>query len=135
MVRGLDGGDPSDRDLVAFEFTGAYSPLYARMLFCNVLAPQVLWFPRARASLAVLIAVSIAILVGMWLERILIIWNTLSHSFLPSMDRVFFPTFWDWLFLFGPLFFFAWMFLLFCRVAPVVPMHEVRELRHREASA
>ena len=43
----------------------------------------------------------------MWLERILIVWNTLSHSFLPSMDRVFFPTFWDWLFLFGPMFFFA----------------------------
>ena len=27
-------------------------------------------------------------------ERILIAWNTLSHSFLPSMDRVFFPTVW-----------------------------------------
>jgi hypothetical protein len=66
----------------------------------------------------------------MWLERILIIWNTLSHSFLPSMDRVFFPTFWDWLFLFGPRFLFAWMFLIFCRVAP---MHEMRELRHTEA--
>ncbi len=104
------------------------------MLFFNVLAPQILWLP-ARASLAVLIAVSIGILVGMWLERILIIWNTLSHSFLPTMDRVFFPTVWDWLFLFGPLFFFAWMFLIFCRLAPVVPMHEVRELRHREASA
>ena len=129
------GGNSSDRSLVAFEFTGAYRREYAGMLFCNVLAPQILWFPRARASLAVLIAVSIAILVGMWLERILIIWNTLSHSFLPSMDRVFFPTVWDWLFLFGPLFFFAWMFLLFCRLAPVVPMHEVRELRHREASA
>ena len=100
-----------------------------------MLAPQILWFPRARARLAVLIAVSIAILIGMWLERILIVWNTLSHSFLPSMDRVFFPTFWDWLFLFGPMFFFAWMFLLFCRLAPVVPMHEVRELRHRETSA
>ena len=45
------------------------------------------------------------------------------------MDRVFFPTVWDWLFLFGPMFFFAWLFLLFCRLAPVVPMFEVRELR------
>ena len=129
------GGNTSDRSLVVFEFTGAYRWNYAAMLFFNVLAPQILWLPRARASLAVLIAVSIGILAGMWLERILIIWNTLSHSFLPTMDRVFFPTVWDWLFLFGPLFFFAWMFLIFCRLAPVVPMHEVRELRHREASA
>jgi Ni/Fe-hydrogenase subunit HybB-like protein len=127
-------GNPDDRRLVAFEFSGYYWPLYAAMLLCNVLAPQVLWLPRMRQNLAVLVAVSVAILIGMWLERILIVWNTLSHGFLPSMDRVFFPTVWDWLFLFGPLFFFAWMFLLFCRIAPVVPMHELRELSHREAS-
>ena len=51
------------------------------------------------------------------------------------MDRVFFPTIWDWLFLFGPMFLFMWMFLLFCRLFPVVPMFEARELRHREAEA
>ena len=129
------GGNPADRDLVKFEFTGAYWKLYAAMLFCNVVAPQILWSPRMRASLAVIIGVSLAILVGMWLERILIVWNTLSHSFLPSMDRVFFPTVWDWLFLFGPMFLFTWMFLLFCRLFPVVPMFEARELRHREAEA
>ena len=128
-------GNPDDRGLVAFEFTGAYWQVYAGMLFCNVIAPQILWFPRMRASLAVIIGVSFAVLVGMWLERILIVWNTLSHTFVPSMDRVFFPTGWDWLFLFGPMFFFCWMFLLFCRLVPVVPMFEVRELRHQEASA
>lgn len=129
------GGNRADRALVKFEFTGAYWPLYAAMLFCNVVAPQVLWSPRARRSLGVLVAVSVVVLAGMWLERILIIWNTLSHGFLPSMDRVFYPTLWDWLFLFGPLFFFAWMFLLFCRLAPVIPMHEARDLRRKEAAA
>jgi Ni/Fe-hydrogenase subunit HybB-like protein len=125
-------GNPDDRDLVAFEFTGAYWPLYASMLFCNVIAPQILWFPRMRASLASIIAVSVAVLVGMWLERILIVWNTLSHTFSPPMDRVFFPTAWDWLFLFGPMFLFCWLFLLFCRLVPVVPMFEARELRRKE---
>ena len=129
------GGNPDDRSLVAYEFTGPYWPVYAGMLFCNVIAPQILWLPRARATLAVIIAVSFAVLVGMWLERILIVWNTLSHTFMPSMDRVFFPTAWDWLFLFGPMFFFCWLFLLFARVAPVVPMFEARELRHKEAAA
>lgn len=128
------GGNPADRKLVAFEFTGAYWPVYAAMLFCNVLAPQILWFPRIRASLAALVLLSVAILVGMWFERILIIWNTLSYVFLPSMDRIFVPTVWDWLFLFGTLFLFAWLFLLFCRLAPVSPMFELREQVHLEAS-
>ena len=128
------GGNPADRDLVVFEFTGAYAKLYWAMLIGNVVTPQILWLPSMRTNLPVLIAVSVGILIGMWLERILIVWNTLSHSFLPSMDRVFLPTFWDWLFLFGPIFFFCWLFLLFCRVAPVVPMYDVKELRRREAS-
>lgn len=128
------GGNSADRDLVVFEFTGAYAKLYWAMLIGNVVTPQILWLPSMRTNLPVLIAVSVGILIGMWLERILIVWNTLSHSFLPSMDRLFLPTFWDWLFLFGPIFFFCWLFLLFCRATPVVPMYDVRELRRREAS-
>lgn len=129
------GGNPDDRSLVVYEFTGAYRRLTAVMLFCNVVAPQILWLPRMRARLAVIVVVSIAVMVGMWLERILIVWNTLSHTFSPSMDRVFVPTAWDWLFLFGPMFLFVWLFLLFCRLAPVVPMFEAREFRHREAAS
>ena len=126
------GGNSADRDLVVFEFTGAYAKLYWAMLIGNVVTPQILWLPSMRTNLPVLIAVSVGILIGMWLERILIVWNTLSHSFLPSMDRLFLPTFWDWLFLFGPIFFFCWLFLLFCRATPVVPMYDVMELRRRE---
>jgi hypothetical protein len=58
-----------------------------------------------------------------------------QRSFLPSMDRIFLPTIWDWLFLFGPLFCFAWLFLLFCRLAPVAPMYELRELRAAATSS
>jgi molybdopterin-containing oxidoreductase family membrane subunit len=129
------GGNPDDRATVIYEFTGDYSPLYVAMLACNVAAPQLLWAPAMRTNLVALVVIAILINVGMWLERILIIWNTLSHSFLPSMDRVFFPTLWDWIFLFGPLFFFALLFLFFCRLVPVISMHEVRELRREEAAS
>ena len=83
-----------------------------------------------RRSLWVLVPVSLAILVGMWLERILIIWITLSHDFLPSMRRVFLPTLEDALLLFAPLGLFAMLFLIFVRFVPAISMHEVRKLRH-----
>jgi molybdopterin-containing oxidoreductase family membrane subunit len=127
-------GNPDDRAAVAFEFTGAYWPAYVGMLLFNVVAPQIFWAPRLRTNLWAIFIVAILINIGMWFERILIVWNTLSHSFLPSMDRIFYPTVWDWIFLFGPLFLFAWFFLVFCRLAPVISMHEVRELRHAEAA-
>ena len=132
---GWYGGEHSDRELVRFEFTGTYAPLFWTLLACNCVIPQVLWLPVARRSLAILIAVAIAINVGMWLERILIVWNTLSHGYMPTLWRSFHFTFWDWSFLIAPLGFFAFLFLLFVRLVPSVSMFDVRELAHEEAAA
>jgi molybdopterin-containing oxidoreductase family membrane subunit len=71
----------------------------------------------------------------MWLERILILWMTLSHDYLPSMHRLFYMTVADWLFLFGPLAVFAFLFIVFVRLLPAVSIHEVQELRRKEAAA
>ena len=48
------------------------------------------------------------------------------------MWRLFSPTLWDWLLLFGPLGLFVFMFLCFIRLVPAVPMYEVRALCRRE---
>jgi molybdopterin-containing oxidoreductase family membrane subunit len=129
------GGDTSDRGLVAHEFNGFYGPLYWLLLLFNCFLPQVLWFPKMRRSLWVLALISIGINIGMWFERILIIWNTLSDPDLPSMRHVFVMSAVDWMLLFGPLGFFAFLFLIFARLMPVVSMYEVRELGHREGLA
>jgi molybdopterin-containing oxidoreductase family membrane subunit len=123
-----------DRRFLAFEFTGAYAPLYWMMIVCNCILVQAFWFRGARRSLPAIIAIAILINIGMWLERILIVWNTLSHHYIVSMWRLFYPTLWDWLILFGSLGFFAFLYLLFVRFFPVVSMHEARELVHREAA-
>jgi Ni/Fe-hydrogenase subunit HybB-like protein len=126
-------GQTADRSEVVFAFTGSYAPLFWLQLFCNCAAPQALWWPRVRRNITALVAISAAILVGMWLERILIIWNTLSHGYLPSMRRVFLPTLVDWLLLIAPLGLFAMMFLLFLRLLPAISMHEMRQLRHERS--
>ena len=71
--------------------------------------------------------IAILINIGMWLERILIIWMTLSHDYLPSMWRLYYPTIWDWLTLLGSLGLFATMYLIFVRVVPTISMHEVKK--------
>jgi molybdopterin-containing oxidoreductase family membrane subunit len=71
----------------------------------------------------------------MWLERILIIWNTLSHGYTPSMWRLYLPTIWDWLTTFGSLGLFIFLFLIFVRLVPTVSMHEVRDLVAEEIEA
>ncbi|HEU4959853.1 MAG TPA: NrfD/PsrC family molybdoenzyme membrane anchor subunit [Sphingomonas sp.] len=122
------GGDPADMRLVAYEFTGDYWWLYLLMLTGNVLAPQLFWAPRMRTNVWALTLISVGVLVGMWLERILIILNTLSTGYEPSFWRTYAPTIVDFLILFGTLAAFVWLFLIFGRLIPVVSMHEVREL-------
>ncbi|MGO9942053.1 MAG: NrfD/PsrC family molybdoenzyme membrane anchor subunit [Rhodoblastus sp.] len=128
------GGEQAERSLVAFEFTGYYRWLFWLLLLFNVALPQILWSPRARRSLGLIALVAIGVNIGMWFERILILWNTLGHGFLPSMRHVFIPTLTDWSLLIGPLGAFAFLFLLFARTFPVVSIYEVRELALEQRS-
>jgi molybdopterin-containing oxidoreductase family membrane subunit len=129
---GWYAGETQDRSLIVFMFTGHYAPLMWALLACNVLIPQAFWARAVRRSVLGVVTVAILINVGMWFERILIVWNTLSHGFLPSERRFFMPTVWDWTLMFGSLGFFALMFLVFCRAVPTVSMHETRHLVHEE---
>ena len=121
-------GEAADLRVVHFSFTGPYAPFYWAMLACNVLAPQAFWMKRWRSRTPVLIAVSVAVLVGMWLERILILLNTLSIGYEPSMWRIYAPTIVDFLILAGTLGAFVMLMLFFARLIPVVSMHETRKL-------
>jgi Ni/Fe-hydrogenase subunit HybB-like protein len=105
------------------------------LLVCNVAVPQAFWLASVRRSIASVFCIAIVINIGMWLERILIIWNTLSHDYMPSAWRLFFPTMWDWLTMVGSLGLFALMFLVFVRLLPSVSMHEVRHLVAEEVDA
>jgi molybdopterin-containing oxidoreductase family membrane subunit len=129
------GGGRVDRTLIAYFFTGDYAPLYWLLLLLNVVIPQALWWRSIRRNVLLLALIAIGVDIGMWLERILIIWNTLSHGYAISLWRLFYPTVWDWMLLFGPLGFFAFLYLCFVRLLPAVPMHDVRKLAREEGLA
>jgi Ni/Fe-hydrogenase subunit HybB-like protein len=122
------GGEHAERSVVAFEFTGAYWPMYSGLLLCNVIVPQAFWLGFVRRNVVLVFVIAVIINLGMWFERVMIIMNTLSHDYMPSAWRLFFPTVWDWMLLFGSLGLFALMFLVFVRLMPSVSMHEVKQL-------
>jgi molybdopterin-containing oxidoreductase family membrane subunit len=115
--------------------TGPWAWLYWPMIVLNWIAPQLLWFQRIRRNVRALLAISVGILIGMWLERFLIVMRGTSRDFLPSSWGFFVPTVVDWGLLAGTLGFFIMAFLLFVRLVPMVPVSEVKELRHEIAEA
>jgi Ni/Fe-hydrogenase subunit HybB-like protein len=112
---------------------GPYAPVYWTLMFCNVLAPQILWWRRARRTVWLLFVVSLVINIGMWMERFLIVVSSLHRDFLPSAWGMFYPTGWDWTHFIGSIGFFVFLFLLFVRFLPAISISEMRLLVRESA--
>jgi molybdopterin-containing oxidoreductase family membrane subunit len=67
----------------------------------------------------------------MWCERFVIIVQSLQRDFLPSAWHAYTPTWVDWSMFGGTISFFLFLFMLFLRLLPFVPVSELKELRHR----
>ena len=60
----------------------------------------------------------------MWFERFVIVVTSLTRDFLPSAWGTYRATKWDYATFVGTLGFFTFMFLLFVRFLPMIPMNE-----------
>jgi molybdopterin-containing oxidoreductase family membrane subunit len=107
---------------------GPYWPAYWSLLACNVFIPQALWWKRVRASVPALFAIAALVLIGMWLERFVIIITSLHRDFLPSSWAMYSGTVWDWATLFGSVGLFLSLSFLFVRFLPAISIFEMRTL-------
>ncbi len=112
---------------------GTYALLYWAMTASVVLTPMMFYSKRLRRSEVALFGGSAVILVGMWLERFVIIVTSLSRDFLPSSWQDFLPTWVDVGILLGTISVFGFLFLLFVRWVPTVAIHEVKKTRRELA--
>lgn len=122
--------EPFDSYIYANRFTGPYAFSYWALVFCNCIAPQLLWFPAVRRNTIALFVIAVLVNIGMWLERFVIISLSLHRDYLPSDWAMYYPTVWDWSLYIGTLGLFFTLLLLFVRLLPSISMHEVRELVH-----
>jgi len=93
---------------------------------CNIIIPQLYWFKRLRRSIPAMIFVSIAVTVGMWMERFVIIIISLHEDYLPSSWHKYMPTKVDFGILLGSFGLFFTLVLIFARVMPVIATSEMK---------
>lgn len=124
-------GDIFEQANAEDRFVGFYSPAYWLLIACNVLIPQLLWFPAVRRNPIILFFISIVVNIGMWLERFIIIVQSLAKDFLPSAWNVYTPTMWDIMTFVGTMGLFLTLLFLFLRVLPAISVFEMRELVHK----
>lgn len=80
-----------------------------------------------------MLVISLAINVGMWLERFVIIVTGQHRSFLPSTWFDYHPTLVDAATFVGSIGLFLTLFLLFVRFVPIISMNETKELAAKSA--
>jgi len=105
---------------------GPYAWAYWIMVSCNVLSPQLLWFKKVRTNVTLVFLLSLAINVGMWFERFVIITISLTRDYLPASWDGYAPSLVEIATLIGSFGLFLTLFLLFTRLLPMIAIGEVK---------
>jgi Ni/Fe-hydrogenase subunit HybB-like protein len=120
------GNGESEMNVFWTTIRGSYSPLFWTMVVCNFIIPvPILAIKRLRTVTGCVIASS-CIVVGMWLERFLIIVPSLTHKYLPYSWSSYRPTWVEIALMasgFGGM---ALLYLVFSKVVPMVAIWELK---------
>jgi Ni/Fe-hydrogenase subunit HybB-like protein len=121
------GGHEAEMWLLQERISGFYSPIFWGMMFCNIVAAQLLWFKSIRRNLPALLTISFLILLGMWFERFVIVVTSLYVTDLQTMPRPWIATEWDWATTLAPFGLFFFLLFIFIRLLPMIPIFETQE--------
>ncbi|MCC7237019.1 MAG: polysulfide reductase NrfD, partial [Bryobacterales bacterium] len=117
-----------EKSMILNRISGPYAWSYWALIFCNGLAPQILWWKKYRRNLMLVWVVSNIVSVGMWLERWVIIVVSLHRDFIPASWGYYTPTIFDEAFFAGTIGLFLTLMFLFVRVLPAIAMFEMKLL-------
>jgi molybdopterin-containing oxidoreductase family membrane subunit len=127
------GDQPAESAVFDARVSGAFAPAFWTMIVLNVLIPVgVLAFRRGRRPAATAL-VAVGVIVGMWLERFLIVVGTLSFPRLPYTPAGYSPSWVELGVLVGSFGLFGLLYFVFLQLAPIVSIWEVREGQTRAA--
>ncbi len=125
---GWYSGNKFDSFLLWNRLHGPYHFWYLALLASNIAIPQLLWFKKFRVSTGWLWLLSFVVLVGMWLERFIIVVVSLTRDFQNSSWGMYYPTKWDWMTYLGTIGLFLTAMWLFVRILPMISIFELRTL-------
>jgi Ni/Fe-hydrogenase subunit HybB-like protein len=126
------GNDPSEMAVFSSTQRGVFAPLFWTMVVCNFVIPFIfLAIKRLRTITGTVIA-SCTVVVGMWLERFLIVVPSLSHKYLPYAWGTYRPTWVEITITVGTFAGMALLYLLFSKAVPIISIWELKSGAHKK---
>lgn len=109
-----------------WRMTGPAAWIFWLIIPLNVLIPLTFVFRRVRTNFILLFVISLLINVGMWLERLFIVYTSTAHDFIPHNWGGYTPTFVELSITTASAAFFFFWFFGFCKMLPTVPLSDLK---------
>jgi Ni/Fe-hydrogenase subunit HybB-like protein len=128
------GNAPSEMAVFWLTQTGRYSPLFWTMVACNFIIPFPFLAIKKLRTIAGCVIASTTVVIGMWLERFLIIVPSLSHKYLPySWATNFYKPSWVEITITAATFAaMVMLYMLFSKFIPIISVWELKWGQHTE---
>jgi Ni/Fe-hydrogenase subunit HybB-like protein len=120
------GNDPAETAVLRTTISGAFAPLFWTMVFCNFLLPFPLLAIKRLRTIAGTVIASVGVVIGMWLERFLIIVPSLSHKYMPYSWGQYRPSPTEIIITIGTFAAMALLYVLFAKFIPIISIWELK---------
>lgn len=135
LTPGYKGGDEAVFQANQL-FTGPFAGLFWYYVFGGIVLPGAMFLiPWARQQVWLIVAASVMVLVGMFIERYWLVVSGLRVPLMPYEARDYAPTWVEWAIMVGALALFALIITIATKLLPVVSIWEVEEEVARETAA
>jgi Ni/Fe-hydrogenase subunit HybB-like protein len=124
------GNEPSEMAVYWATQRGRYAPLFWTMVTCNVLIPFPILSLRKLRTITGTVIASIAVLVGMWLERFLIVVPSLAYKALPYSWGTYAPQPVEIIIMTSTFAAMGLLYALFSKFVPIISIWELKVGRH-----
>ncbi len=124
------GNNPEEMAVFWATQRGRYAPLYWTMVVCNFVVPFALLSIRRLRTIVGCVVASVSVLIGMWLERFLIIVPSLAHKALPYSWGTYQPQPIEIIITISTFAAMALLFALFAKFIPVISIWELKVGEH-----
>jgi molybdopterin-containing oxidoreductase family membrane subunit len=121
------GAEPSHLAVFYAKLTGPYAPYFWTMVLCCFVIPVIILSNRKTRTIKGTLIASIAVIVGMWLERYTIVLPTLVNPRLPYERGMYSPTWVEFAITAGCFATFILLYILFAKIFPIVSIWEIKE--------
>ena len=124
------GNEPSEIAVMNVTQRGSFAPLYWTMVACNFVIPFTILSLKKLRTIAGCVIASFGVLIGMWLERFLIVVPSLGHKYLPYSWGVYRPRPVEIIITISTFAAMTLLYVLFSKFVPIISIWEMKAGEH-----